>query len=108
EVSIWSLPQGERVGGIRYQRALEGIAFGPDVWLGVGLDLGDGNKINLMTGACHRTDSHPGRAASSWEVAVEVDHQKVKEGRATANPSAEAVRAKLAARAAAPVAKAGG
>jgi WD40 repeat protein len=101
EVDVIALPQKEVVGTLRWQRPVEGLAFGPDVWLGVGLDKGDGNKINLATGACHRTDTHPGRSHQSWEVLVQVDKQKIKDGRSTANPTAEQVRAKLAEKAAA-------
>lgn len=96
EVHVIALP--ERVGLIRYQRPVAGLAFGPDVWLGVGLDGGDANKIDLAGGAVHRTDPHAGRARKEWTVAVEVDKQKIKEGRSTANPSASGVRAKLAAK----------
>jgi hypothetical protein len=102
EVQVFALPQVEAVAKAVYTRPVEGIEFGPDVWLGIGLDQGDGNKINLGTGACHRTDTHPGRAHHAWEVQLQIDKQKVKEGRSTANPSADAVRAKLAARAAPP------
>jgi hypothetical protein len=109
EVNLVMLPSKEMVGTLSYQRSVEGLAFGPDVWLGVGLDRGDGNKINLVTGACHRTDTHPGRAHNSWELLVNVDKEKIRMGRSTANPSAEAVRAKLAAKAAnTPASKSGG
>lgn len=49
-------------------RAVSGLAFGPDPWIGVGLDHGDGNKLNLVTGALHRTDTHPGREHRRWVV----------------------------------------
>jgi hypothetical protein len=102
EVSVISLPEGQTVGTIGYpDRAVEGVAFGPDVWLGVGLDRGDGNKINLTTGACHRTDTHPGRPHNSWALSVQLDKERIKMGRSTANPSAAAVKAKLAEKAAA-------
>ena len=81
-------------------RSVEGVAFGPDVWLGAALDGGDGNKVNLATGAYHRTDPHEGRARNTWDVVVDVDQARIKAGRSTANPSADAVRAKLAQKAA--------
>jgi hypothetical protein len=96
EVHIIALP--ERVGVIRYQRPIGGLVFGPDAWLGVGLDGGDANKIDLAGGVVHRTDPHAGRARKEWQVSLEVDKQKIKEGRSTANPSASGVRAKLAAK----------
>jgi len=101
EVNVIALPRKEIVGTLRWQRPVEGLAFGPDVWLGVGLDKGDGNKINLSTAACHRTDTHPGRTHQSWEVLLEIDKRAIKDGRSTANPTAEQVRGKLAEKAAA-------
>jgi hypothetical protein len=97
EVTVLSLPEGQKVGTISYpDRLVEGVAFGPDVWLGVGLDRGDGNKINLTTGACHRTDTHAGRPHNAWALSVDLDKERIKMGRSTANPSAAAVKAKLA------------
>jgi hypothetical protein len=99
-VQVHTMPQPSRVARVEYlDHPIDGVAFGPDVWLGVGLDKGDANKINLVTGACHRTDPHPGRARNQWKVELDVDKERVKEGRSTANPSADAVRAKLQQRA---------
>jgi hypothetical protein len=84
----------ERVGLLRYKRPVVGLAFGPDVWLGVGLDAGDCNRIDLASGAIQRSDPHAGRARTEWKVSVELDKQKIKEGRSTANPSARAVAKK--------------
>lgn len=53
-----------------FDRQVTDIVFGPDDWLGIGLDKGDGNKINLATGATHRTDTHPGRTHNSWALSV--------------------------------------
>jgi hypothetical protein len=101
-VQVHTMPQPSRVARVEYaELPVGGVAFGPDVWLGVGLGRGDANKINLVTGACHRTDPHPGRARNSWQLQLDVDKDRVKEGRSTANPSADAVRAKLQQRAAA-------
>jgi hypothetical protein len=99
-VQVHTLPQPSRVARVEYlESPVDGVAFGPDVWLGVGLPRGDANKINLVTGACHRTDPHPGRARNAWQLQIDVDKERVKEGRSTANPSADAVRAKLQQRA---------
>lgn len=95
EVDVAVLSSREVVGTVAYQRAVAGLAFGPDVWLGVGLDGGDGNKINLTTGVYHRTDAHPGRPAATWALALSIDKDKIRQSRSTANPSAGAVRAKI-------------
>ncbi len=42
------------------------LSFGPLPWFGVGLDGGDGNKVNLITGMIHRTDTHPERTHHRW------------------------------------------
>jgi WD40 repeat protein len=53
-----------------FDRDITDVCFGPDPWLGIGMNLGDGNKINLETGATHRTDTHPGRDHHSWALSV--------------------------------------
>lgn len=52
-------------------RPVRGLAFGADRWLGVALDHGDGNKIDVVSGAVHRTDTHAGRTHRSWTLLVE-------------------------------------
>lgn len=49
-------------------RSVTGLAFGPEPFLGIGLDTGDGNKINLSkaSGGVSRTDPHPGRPRNTW------------------------------------------
>jgi hypothetical protein len=42
------------------------LCFGPLPWFGVGLSGGDGNKVNLISGAIHRTDTHPEREHHRW------------------------------------------
>jgi hypothetical protein len=98
DVKIALLPSKELVGRFGYERPLEAVAFGPDVWLGVGLDRGDANRINLVSGACHRTDPHEGRARTTWTLSITLDTEKVRQARQTANPSAAAVQQKLAER----------
>jgi hypothetical protein len=64
-------PSKDTLGSVDYpERKVEGIAFGPWPWLGISLDLGDGNKFNLETIALHRSDTHPGREHHRWLVAV--------------------------------------
>ncbi len=53
------------------ERPVCGFSFGPDNWLGVALDHGDGNKIDVGTSEVHRTDTHPGRQHRSWTLLVE-------------------------------------
>ncbi|MBX3219170.1 MAG: hypothetical protein KF795_01545 [Labilithrix sp.] len=52
-------------------RPVHGIAFGPGNWLGLALDHGDGNKIDVVTSSTHRTDTHAGREHRSWTLMVE-------------------------------------
>ncbi|MFT3696846.1 MAG: hypothetical protein QM831_27135 [Kofleriaceae bacterium] len=65
-------PSRDTLGTVRYlERKAEGIDFGPWPWLGIAMDLGDGNKQNLdEPERLHRSDTHPGREHHSWYVNV--------------------------------------
>jgi hypothetical protein len=70
-VAVYSWPSLEVELRIEYpERHVGGLAFGPQNWLGVAIDHGDGNKIDITTSACHRTDTHPGRTHRSWLLSV--------------------------------------
>lgn len=70
-IAVLGDPPGETIAQLRYpERRACGVAFGPDPWLGVGLDTGDANKLDVTTGALHRSDTHPDRTHNSWLVAV--------------------------------------
>lgn len=63
-------PPTDTVGQLRYPEMHPvGVRFGPGEWLGIGLHEGDANKLDLQTGALHRSDTHPGRDHHSWLVA---------------------------------------
>ncbi len=68
-VVVIAWPSRDTLGCIDYlERKAEGVAFGPWPWLGIAMDLGDANKLNLVSGALHRSDTHPGRQHHSWLV----------------------------------------
>ena len=70
-VVVMEWPSRDTLGSLEYfDRQVDGLAFGPWPWLGVSLDLGDGNKFNLESAALHRSDTHPGRAHNRWMVNV--------------------------------------
>jgi hypothetical protein len=70
-VAALAWPSKDTLGSLQYvERNVEGLAVGPWPWLGVALDLGDGNKFNLQSAALHRSDTHPGRQHHSWLVSV--------------------------------------
>ena len=70
-VAVYGWPSLDLLTRIEYvERTVTGLAFGPEDWLGLGLDHGDGNKIDILTGATHRTDTHPGRTHRSWLLSV--------------------------------------
>ena len=55
-ILVLEYPSRETDSQVRYpDRTITGVRFGPHPWLGVGMDLGDGNKFNLDTGGTHRT-----------------------------------------------------
>lgn len=51
-------------------RELHGVAFGPHPWLGIGLDGGDVNRVNLRAGTVKQVEPHPHRsnAMEPWVV----------------------------------------
>ena len=59
------------------ERPVRGLAFGSGDWLGVAMDHGDGNKIDVVTSATHRTDTHAGRTHWSWTLLVEGKKQRL-------------------------------
>lgn len=79
-VVVLAYPSRDTVATLGYiERQVVGLAFGPDPWLGVGLDKGDGNKVNLETEAVHRTDTQPGREHHSWLLSAAFDTGKTAE-----------------------------
>ncbi|HEY7956514.1 MAG TPA: hypothetical protein VII38_14520 [Polyangia bacterium] len=99
EVHVVALPAREVVARLEWDGPISGLAFGPDVWLAVGAGGGEANRIHLQSGEVRRTDPHPGRARAEWKLKTQIDQDKIREARSTANPSAEAVQRKLAAKA---------
>ncbi len=70
-VAVYAWPSLELLTRIEYvERRVCGLAFGPGDWLGLALDHGDGNKIDVVTSATHRTYTHPGRTHRSWLLSV--------------------------------------
>lgn len=72
QILVYEWPQLSVLTRIEYtERPVRGLAFGNKDWLGVAMDYGDGNKIDVVTNAVHRTDTHPGRQHRSWSLYVE-------------------------------------
>jgi hypothetical protein len=62
-------PSLETIASVTYpERKVHGVAFGPWPWVGIALDQGDGNWLNLEGGPLARTDTHSGRTHHSWLV----------------------------------------
>lgn len=73
-VVLLAYPSKNTAATIQYiDRKAVGIAFGPRPYVGIGIDQGDGNKINLSTKAVHRTDTHPGREHHRWMLSVAIE-----------------------------------
>ncbi|MEZ4466704.1 MAG: hypothetical protein R3F60_20350 [bacterium] len=73
-VLVLVMPSRDTLTTVQYMdRTVTGVRIGPGNWLGIGMDQGDGNKIDMVTGATHRTDTHPGRAHHSWMLKVATD-----------------------------------
>jgi len=73
-VVVLAYPSKDTAATIQYiDRRAVGLGFGPTPYFGVGLDSGDGNKINLATKGVHRTDTHQGRTHNRWMVSVAIE-----------------------------------
>lgn len=66
KAAVFDLLDYQLQGAAHYERAVGQVDFGPGGWLGVGLDLGDANKIDVLSNAVCRTDPHPGRPRNTW------------------------------------------
>jgi hypothetical protein len=63
-------PSRDTAANLRYpERKITGLALGSGA-LWIGLDRGDGNKLDLGSGDLYRTDPHPGRPLERWLVAT--------------------------------------
>jgi WD40 repeat protein len=72
-VVVLAYPSKDTAATIQYvERRALGVAFGPAPYVGIGIDSGDGNKINLRTESVHRTDTHPGRTHNRWLLSVAI------------------------------------
>jgi hypothetical protein len=81
-------PPGEALLDVSYpQRVCSGVAFGPRPWIAIALAGGDANRVNVDTGAMHRSDTHPGRQHNRWLVSVAGAFQKRAAPAPTAAPA---------------------
>ncbi len=96
-VVLFGVAADTNCGAIVYaDREAGELEFGPGAWLGVGIGLGDGNKVNLLEGGCHRTDPPPGRPRNRWMLQLGFDtdeiagvHGPVDAAPSTPGPSAD-------------------
>lgn len=72
-VELWELHADRPLGEFVLRRAITSVCFGPALILGIGLEDGDGNWVDLATGATFRTEPHPGRARNTWRLENRVD-----------------------------------
>ena len=91
-VMVLDDPPGEALLDVSYpQRVCSGVAFGPRSWIAIALAGGDANKVNVDTGAMHRSDTHPGRQHNRWLVSVAGAFQKSAAAAPSAAPAKRAV-----------------
>jgi hypothetical protein len=72
-VELWELHKNRPIGEFVLRRPLTSVCFGPALLLGIGLDDGDGNWVDLGTGATFRTEPHAGRSRNTWRLENKVD-----------------------------------
>lgn len=72
-VELYELHANRPIGEYLLRRRVAGLAFGPGLTLAIGLDDGDGNVVDLASGATLRTEPHPGRGRNTWRLENKVD-----------------------------------
>ena len=77
-VLVYELENNQRVATISFERAIGGLGFGSGAWLGIGLDDGDLNRIDLYTGHLTKNTPHVGRKPNHWGVQHQVDAAAVR------------------------------
>ena len=78
-VVVFGVEQDINGGAIVYfERTAGELEFGPGNMLGIGIGLGDGNKIDLLTGDLCRTDPPPGRERNRWMVKIGLDFDDIR------------------------------
>lgn len=70
---LWELHGNRPLGEFVLRRPITSVCFGPALILGIGLEDGDANWVDLATGATFRTEPHPGRARNTWRLENRVD-----------------------------------
>ncbi|MCC6751694.1 MAG: hypothetical protein IT371_28840 [Deltaproteobacteria bacterium] len=72
-VQVLEWGRSRLVGSAVYEREVGAVAFGAGRSLGVGLDGGDADRLDLVTEEVFSTTGHPGRPTRSWTVALRVE-----------------------------------
>jgi hypothetical protein len=72
-VELYELYNNRPLGEFVLRRHIGGVAFGAALQLGIGLDDGDGNIVDLALGDTFRTEPHPGRGRNTWRLENKAD-----------------------------------
>ncbi|MBT3219306.1 MAG: WD40 repeat domain-containing protein [Proteobacteria bacterium] len=73
QVGIFDLQNKKLSGIIHFRREVGAVSMGPRGYLGIGLDDGDANRVDLFNGRAIRTEPHPGRGRNNWNLTCEVN-----------------------------------
>lgn len=81
ESAVWvrDLAGDKPLGTVELHRPIGEIAFGVGNMLGIGLEDGEANRVNLSVGGSWRTNPGFGRGAQNWPINVNVDNMGVRQ-----------------------------
>lgn len=82
-VAVFETNTRFQVGTVETDQIIGGMDFGPEVWLAIGLDGGDANRMDLYTSKLNRTESHPGRGQNRWLCKIQFDSMRIRGSVAT-------------------------
>ncbi len=78
-VVVSELKGGERLGAVMFRaRQVGGVCFAEPGVLGIGLDDGDANRLDLLSNTLTRTGQHRGRAFAQWAVKLDLEPGRVR------------------------------
>lgn len=67
-VVVFDLTSGQYAGEVMLQRAVHDVKFGRGLELGIGLDDAEASVLELVSGREGRTEPHPSRARTNWNL----------------------------------------
>jgi hypothetical protein len=91
QVVVFDVNSRRKVGEVLFRRDIGGLVFGHQAELAVGLDDGDYNRIDLLSGRASRSEPHRGRGRNNWNFEASMDYAAIRGAVASHRAGGEAI-----------------